>query len=173
MANSVKEVMAQIRRMYTEDISNKLQSEFVSYALSLFAFSSPVYTSEMRNSWSFNKVNKTNGFSIEFGNSSAQALYSEYGTLSKYSPNHILVNGRSYISETSRSKIKKTTGDMSAKDAIFAWCEYQGITDDSIKYAIYKNILRYGREKNDDGPMASVVPKVYQMLKDLSKEVFK
>lgn len=170
---SVKEVMTQIRRIYNTDISNKLQSEFIPYALGLFAFSSPVYTYETRNSWSFDKKNKVNGFSIEFGNRSAQALYSEYGTLSKYSPNHILVNGKSYISETSRSKIKKVTGDISAKDAIFAWCEYQGIIDDSKKYAIYKNIMKYGREKNDDGPMASVIPKIYEMLKDLSKEVFK
>lgn len=33
--------------------------------------------------------------------------------------------------------------------------------------------MKYGREKNDDGPMASVIPKIYEMLKDLSKEVFK
>ncbi len=170
---SIKEVFEDIRKFYKEDIPNRVK-EFAPIALSIFSFNSPVYTSQTRNSWSYKDSKEDGKYIIEFGNTASQALYSEYGTLSMFSPNSVNINGHTIYSETSKSKDIRTNTGMTAKEAIFAWCEYKGISDENIKYAIYKKIMSLGRNKNPPiAGMCTAIPFVYDEYIQVVGEMFK
>lgn len=163
--NSTKQMMAHMRSLYTDRIPRDINKEFSPVALGIFANNCEVYTKETKRSWSKVFVKNAGGFfTIEFGNSAPQALYSEYGTIRKFSHNKVRVGAKVFTSKTSKSKDRRRSNGKSAWQNISEWATYQGITDRSVIFMIYREIMKNGRQKSPRG-MYTAIPSVSRVFK--------
>lgn len=163
-------VFEEIKKRFTEDLYSVVVSDFIPVAEALLASTSPHYLGETARGWTHSIEKKAQSFTITFGSNVPQALFSEYGTISKFSPNTIVVDGQMIHSES----VQPPRGSypdkgMTAAEAIKAWCEFKGIEN---WYGIYMKIMKYGRNSSmPEQGMGSALPAIYNEFKIVSAEV--
>lgn len=161
--SNLDSVFKDMEKRYTTGLVQHIENSFKNQALGIFAFNCELYTEETRKSWKVSASHQNGVYTWEFGNSAPQALYSEYGTIRKFSLNKVTIGNKTFTSVTSKAKDKRRRTGVSAWDAIHKWCIFKGITDRNAQFAIYKEIMKNGRKKSKKG-MYTALPKTTSLL---------
>jgi hypothetical protein len=154
------------KRLRSEVVAS-LNYNFAPRACAILAFSCPLYTGETRSSWG-HKISVTgNVIKVTVGNTANQAVYCEYGTLSKLvatkQVSSSLVGG--ILTVTKDKSVKLDSKGGNANDEILKWCDFKGITDPKIRGAIVHSLLTKGRSVSSGG-LASSIPELIRVYKE-------
>ena len=167
MSNNFSRVIETMKNRLRSEAVERLNHQFGPRACAILAFSCPLYTGETRSSWSYRITTRNSKILITVGNTANQAVYCEYGTLSKLVATKqvaaSLVSGVLTVSKDTSVKLSNKGGN--ANDEILKWCDFKGITDPKIRGAIVHSIITKGRAASSGG-LASSVPELIRVYKE-------